>query len=61
VTAGRILAVAAILLALTACEEDRECLDYDTRTVSSVRIVNGKAVPSTQVVTVCTQYAEASR
>jgi hypothetical protein len=33
-------------------------LDYDTQVVSTTTIVNGKVVPGTSVVTICTRYED---
>jgi hypothetical protein len=45
-------------LALTACDPGPKCLDYSTQVVSTTTIVNGKVVPGTSIVTVCTRYED---
>ncbi|MFD5308153.1 hypothetical protein [Streptomyces ardesiacus] len=58
------VAAFAVMLAavavLAGCDDGPECLDYDTRVVTTTSIVNGKVVPGVATVTVCTQYAEPS-
>ncbi|AUG87121.1 hypothetical protein HOS57_gp50 [Streptomyces phage AbbeyMikolon] len=50
----------AALATLAGCDDGPECLDYDTQTVQTTTIVNGKVVPGFSTVTVCTRYAEPS-
>jgi hypothetical protein len=56
--AGAVMLAAAGVLALSACDTGPKCLDYDTQVVSTTTIVNGKVVPGTSIVTVCTKYAD---
>jgi hypothetical protein len=50
--------VALWTVLLTGCDGGPRCLDYDTQVVSTTTIVNGKVVPGTSVVTICTRYAD---
>jgi hypothetical protein len=50
--------VAAWSLLLTGCGAGPKCLDYDTQVVSTTTIVNGKVVPGTSIVTICTRYED---
>lgn len=49
--------VPLFLLSLSACD-DRKCLEFDTRIVSTTTLINGKPVPGTRVDTYCVQYEE---
>jgi uncharacterized lipoprotein YajG len=53
-----VLTLVAAILLLTGCEGGPKCLDYDTQVVSTTTIVNGKVVPGTSVVTICTRYED---
>jgi uncharacterized lipoprotein YajG len=53
-----VLTLVAAVLLLTGCEDGPKCLDYDTQVVSTTTIVNGKVVPGTSIVTICTKYAD---
>ncbi|MFM9669316.1 hypothetical protein [Streptomyces galilaeus] len=57
--ASAAIATAALAaMSLTACgdNEDRTCLDWDTRTVSTTTLVNGKVRPTTRVETYCAEW-----
>jgi hypothetical protein len=61
--ASAAIAVAALAaMSLTACgdSEDRTCLDWDTRTVSTTRLVNGKVQAGTRVETYCDEWETVS-
>jgi hypothetical protein len=50
--------VAIWMMLLTGCDSGPKCLDYSTQVVSTTTIVNGKVVPGTSIVTVCTRYED---
>ncbi|MFJ9408605.1 hypothetical protein [Streptomyces sp. NPDC101393] len=56
------IAVAATALTagliLTGCDAGPECLKSHTQVVPSTTVVNGKAVVTTSVVVICTEYAK---
>lgn len=53
------MAVAALVVAgATACGEDRECVDYEMRTVMVTQNVGGKITMVPTVQQVCVRYAE---
>ena len=53
------MALAALVVAgATACGEDRECVDYEMRTVMVAQNVGGKITMVPTVQQVCVEYAE---
>jgi hypothetical protein len=48
------------VVALVATDDSPECLKSHTQVVPSTTVVNGKAVVTTSVVVICTEYAKES-
>lgn len=56
--AAIVIALVPVVLLLAGCEEGRKCLEWDTDVVPSTKLVNGRVVPDTKVVTHCERYEE---